>query len=155
MVLSPQVIVILFPQYWWLCLSYANGSISKVLMVILPKYWWFYFPSTYGSIFQMLMVLFPSTDGSIPKQIVKPWLSLCFTDSRYKHPHMGFFKKVNDIWGEDLVVGQSAGTAEDTGQWQGIGLAAIQEWGKFNSTAGISSIYQHYWNKVSSSTLQE
>ena len=50
---------------------------------------------------------------------------------------MGFFKKVSDIWGEALVVGQSAGTAEDTGQWHGIGLAAIQEWGKFTKTAGI------------------
>ena len=68
---------------------------------------------------------------------------------------MGFFKKVNDIWGEDLVIGQSAGTAEDTGQWQGIGLAAIQEWGKFISTAGISFIYQHCWNKISLSALLE
>ena len=35
------------------------------------------------------------------------------------------------------MVGQSAGTAGDTGQWQGIGLAAIQEWGKFINTAGM------------------
>ena len=68
---------------------------------------------------------------------------------------MGFFKKVNDIWAEDLVVGQSAGTAEDTGQWQGIGLAAIQEWGKFISTAGISSVYQHCRTKFRLSTLLE
>ena len=54
---------------------------------------------------------------------------------------MGFFKKVSDVWGEDLVVGESAGTAEDTGQWQGIGLAAIQEWGKFGNTAGMVYAY--------------
>ena len=65
-------------------------------------------------------------------------LGLYFEDTQYKHPHMGFFKKVSDIWGEALVVGQSAGTAEDTGQWQGIGLAAIQEWGKSINTFGMS-----------------
>ena len=64
-------------------------------------------------------------------------LDLYFADTQYKHPHMGFFKKVNDIWGEALVVGQSAGTAEDTGQWQGIGLAAIQEWGKLIKTVAM------------------
>ena len=35
------------------------------------------------------------------------------------------------------MVGQPAGTAEDTGQWQGIGLAAIQEWGKSINTFGM------------------